>query len=149
VARDLLQQLQQRRHRKRQKFLWEGCSVAVPGTFALVYANQLTTETYAKIIVLANGEVHCNINLPTLLWLGQQHVQGELKLLDDIDLMVFHNADASQPENAWWNVLRAQFKCLRDNVIYGDIVFARKGDDLAWDKQTFMATVARGLAHAE
>jgi hypothetical protein len=145
----LLLALQQRKYRMRQHFLWEGCSMAVPGTFALVYANALASETYRKIVVLANGEVHCNVSLPALLWLGEKHVRGELTLLDDVNLLVLHNADASQPSNTWWDILRSQFKCIKDNVIYGDIVFARKGDDVHWDKNTFMALIARGLACAK
>jgi len=44
-ARKLLQLLAQRTRRNTLEFLWKGSGVAVPGTFSLVYANQLTTET--------------------------------------------------------------------------------------------------------
>jgi hypothetical protein len=148
-AHSLLRRLMERKYRRRQHFLWEGCNIAVPGTFGLVYANEFTGESYQKIVVLASGEVYCNVTLPALLWLGEKHVCGELRLLDDIDLMVLYNADASQPSNAWWDLLRRRYKQIADNVIYGDIVFARKGDDVGWQKNTFMALVARSLAAAK
>jgi len=84
-----------------------------------------------------------------MLWLGAQHVQGDLYLGDGVDVHVNYNIDATQPQNAWWNALRAIYSKQRDNVIYGDIVFSRQGKDLHWDKDEFMAVVARGLALAE
>ena len=99
--------------------------------------------------MLASGEVQCGVTLPAMLWLGSSYVQGELRLLDEIDLCVYYNADNTQPLNAWWESLRKHYKCLKDNAIHGDIVFARRGEDLHWDKSTFMALVARGLAEAQ
>lgn len=93
--------------------------------------------------------MYVGVTLPSLLWLGAQHVQGDLYLGDGVEVHVSYNTDATQPQNTWWNALRATYSKLRDNVIYGDIVFSRQGEDLHWSKDTFMAVVARGLALAE
>ena len=138
----LVQQLAERSYRKTQRFLWQGCDVVVPGTFALVYGEQLTSETYQKIIVCANGAICCSVTLPTLLVLGEHHVRGALHLHDNITLMMMYNNDTQQPENAWWASLSKQAIC-------GDIVFARLGDNLDWQANKLTILVAKALACAK